>query len=326
MIQLEQLPRKKRYARASALFGGLIAGLGILIASWAYMNPLEWAEMKSRYQFRHDTGATSSEINGLTAFQHLEPPSQHLRTCWLFIHGMGDSLVTWKKLIPLLARDQSWIAVDLPGQGGNRKEIDAEKYRVSQTAERIYSGLKADDLIRKTCEQYRVVANSFGGWIALKMALDHPAGIYQLFLLGGVGIQKPALPSLPIFTEPTVEALKDFQSKAYFKPRELPDSIWQAATERAKKGESGRIRASQTVDEYLDGKLSLLRVETLSIHGEADRIVPLDYAQALVSQIRGAKLEKISECGHMPQKECPERLKAVIASYLEERGKRGLSP
>ena len=307
------------YARASALLGGLIAGLIILIASWAYMNPIEWTEMKARFQFRRDTNAVAIELSGLSGFMHLEKPGEPLRDCWLFIHGMGDSLITWKKLIPIVSKDSSWIALDLPGQGGNRKERDSNEYRVSKTVERILAGLAEDPQIQKTCEQYRVVANSFGGWIALKMALTHPTKVHQLILLGGVGVKSPELPKLPIFGAPTVEALKDFQAKAYFKPRELPDSIWEAATEKAKKSEAGRIREAQGEDEYLDRRLSALRTETLYLRGDADRIVPEYYAKVLVSQIPGAKLETLSECGHMPQKECPEKVARVLSDFLRSR-------
>lgn len=308
--------KRKKAARFSALFGGLIAGLVILVASWAYLNPLEWAELKSRFDFRRETGAVATDLDGMIGFQKLQSTRPEPDLCWIFIHGNGDSLTTWKRFIRVIPPETRWIAFDLPGQGGNRKERTLERYRVSLVSERVFQGLESDIEISKKCEKFRLIANSFGGWVALKMALLKPELLESVVILGGVGIQKPELPKLPIFSEPTVEALKDFQAKAYFKPRELPDSIWLAALERAKKSEVPRIREAQTEADFLDGKLSRLKTPIFYFHGDSDRIVPKEYAQSLVSQISGvgARLYKLKECGHMPQKECPEQLLSEMKS------------
>lgn len=306
----------RRYARLSALIGGAIGGLILIVVSWAYLNPLEWAELKSRYELRQATGAKVAEIKGMLALMHFdsrgpEPSSPGL--CWVFVHGSGDSLTTWKRFIRVLPPETRWIALDLPGQGGNRKERDPEKYRVTKTAERIWEGLGENPDALHACAKYRIVGNSFGGWVAARLALLHPEKTEKLILAGGVGLKTPELPPLQIFSAPSIEALKDFQAKAYFKPRELPDSIWKAALERAEKSEVPRIRESQKSEDWLDGGLAKLSgVRTLYIWGEADRIVPKEYAKTLSSQIPGAKFEILPRCGHLPQKECEAELYRVI--------------
>jgi pimeloyl-ACP methyl ester carboxylesterase len=61
-----------------------------------------------------------------------------------------------------------------------------------------------------------------------------------------------------------------------------------------------------------------IRVPTLLIHGERDRLVPVSMARATARRRRDWTVEIFDDCGHVPQIEQPERFVAVTAGWLQE--------
>ncbi len=60
-----------------------------------------------------------------------------------------------------------------------------------------------------------------------------------------------------------------------------------------------------------------LRVRTLIIWGEKDRIVPIDAGEKIVRKLHQARLEIIPEAGHLPQEEAPEKVYGIIKDFLK---------
>ena len=63
-----------------------------------------------------------------------------------------------------------------------------------------------------------------------------------------------------------------------------------------------------------------LDVPTLLLWGEADRVVPLWVAQELERRLPDARLEVMTECGHIPPEEKPEESLEILMNFLEETG------
>jgi pimeloyl-ACP methyl ester carboxylesterase len=68
----------------------------------------------------------------------------------------------------------------------------------------------------------------------------------------------------------------------------------------------------------LDDQLEQLKPPTLLVWGDSDRVSPLSVAQNYQRLIAGAKLEVISQCGHIPPLEKPQELVQHIARFLVE--------
>jgi pimeloyl-ACP methyl ester carboxylesterase len=52
------------------------------------------------------------------------------------------------------------------------------------------------------------------------------------------------------------------------------------------------------------------------IWGASDRYLPPAYAQDVAARLPRARLELLPACGHVPQRECPERLLALLEPAL----------
>jgi pimeloyl-ACP methyl ester carboxylesterase len=56
----------------------------------------------------------------------------------------------------------------------------------------------------------------------------------------------------------------------------------------------------------------------LVITGDDDRIVPTNQSIRVASEIPGAQLVVIPQCGHVPQEEQPDLFMAAVASFLAQ--------
>ena len=61
-----------------------------------------------------------------------------------------------------------------------------------------------------------------------------------------------------------------------------------------------------------------VRVPTLMIHGQKDRLVPVSLARATSRRRADWTLEVFDDCGHVPMIEQPERFVAVVSDWLAE--------
>jgi pimeloyl-ACP methyl ester carboxylesterase len=282
--------------------------------------PLEFAEGLQRVEL-WKTGIRDvklGEFHGLLQ-DHCDPrlKSGEGCTCVALIHGLGDNAMTWKKILSW--PKASWqemglnqplriLALDLAGSGQTPPPSEPTDYRVRSQARAIQSALG------QMCPKWIVVGNSLGGWIASWLTLDFPDRVSRMVLLSPAGLKAAQAEAGSLLTQPTVESLKEFQKKAYFHPRPIPESVWRQIVERAKKSQASQIRNAQVEEDFLDLKLGSIQRPTLILWGQADQIISIQIGYQMRSLIPGVLWREVPECGHLPQKECPS---AVIRAILE---------
>jgi len=72
-------------------------------------------------------------------------------------------------------------------------------------------------------------------------------------------------------------------------------------------------------DPQLRKWLHRIKVPTLLIWGDHDRVFPKEYALAYQRLIPGAKVVVIPECGHLPNVEKPEAFVRELAGFLKSK-------
>ena len=125
----------------------------------------------------------------------------------LFIHGSGPGVsawANWRLTIPALSRSYRVIAPDMVGFGFSDRPKGVAYAKDTWIAQAI--GL----LDALGIEKAHVVGNSFGGAIALAMAIRHPERVGRLALMGAVGVPFPITPGLDAVWgyEPSFEAMR----------------------------------------------------------------------------------------------------------------------
>ncbi|MGH2688542.1 MAG: alpha/beta fold hydrolase, partial [Actinomycetota bacterium] len=75
-----------------------------------------------------------------------------------------------------------------------------------------------------------------------------------------------------------------------------------------------RDRADSTPD------LPGIALPVLVLHGDEDRIVPVDEARAMVAAIPGSRFAVVTGAGHLAPMEKPDVANAVVGAFLRRSG------
>ncbi|MNX74777.1 2-hydroxy-6-oxo-6-phenylhexa-2,4-dienoate hydrolase [compost metagenome] len=156
-----------------------------------------------------------------------------------------------------------------------------------------------------------VVGTSMGGRVALQLALDHPERVGALVLVDASGLK---LEGHPILSPAEVDVAA-FRQALFHRPS---PTLARAATGEVPAWYATMRRLTATpLRTDLQARLGEIRVPTLVVWGEEDRVIPPPYAEAFQRGIPGARLRWIPEAGHVPMLERPGAVNEAIADFLE---------
>ncbi|MFC7583890.1 alpha/beta fold hydrolase [Nonomuraea antimicrobica] len=246
--------------------------------------------------------------------------------------GVDNALLSWRHLIPVLADTHHVLALDWPKQGRSRP------WRGKADHERMLRCV-VDVLDHFGLRSAALVGLSQGGALALATAIRHPgrvdrlvalapAGILSfppvvhqaLWLTARVSLLNRTLPGAMLRTRPRVAA---FTRKALFAGpvpdfEDVVDEILEEVRE-AGAGSSDWQNASigplrMRVD--LRPRLGEIACPTLLIQGDRDVGVPPATTRAAAALIPDCRLELLKGVGHWSNRQCPDRVNALIAGFL----------
>lgn len=155
-----------------------------------------------------------------------------------------------------------------------------------------------------------VVAESFGGWVALWLAAKHPDLVEQLVLQGPAGLRDEGTGGVPADPEARMRAL---YSKPEHAPKETrsPDLI--AATQRARDAYVGDI----AYDAALHKALPDIKARTLIVMGTKDTVAPVIAAHRIKAAVPNSHLSFIYGAAHALEFDAPDRVGPLIGRFLE---------
>jgi len=251
-----------------------------------------------------ELSATSRSVAGLF---HIDwsPPDQR-GSPLVLVHGAGGSHGHWPREAQALP-GRRVISVDLPGHGGSPGPA---RRAVADYARDLLGLLDALGLARAV-----LVGHSMGGAIALTLALDWPARVAGLGLVGTGARLRVAPDILQATADPAawaaaVEGMADWS----FGPGASP------ALRSAFTGEMRRVPAAVVHGDFLAcdafdvrDRLGEIRMPTAVVCGDADRLTPPRFAEFLRDRIAGATLALIPGAGHMVALEFPAPTVAALA-------------
>jgi pimeloyl-ACP methyl ester carboxylesterase len=172
-----------------------------------------------------------------------------------------------------------------------------------------------------------VVGTSLGGWIAAELAALWPERVARLVLVDAVGLWIAEHPIGELFgTEPPALAKMIFHDQqhpvAQLMASMTPDAIAHVPEEFAYAQLAAFEAAAKVAwnpylhDPKLEGRLRRVTAPTLVVWGRQDGLVPLAYGERWRDRIRGARLEVIDRCGHLPPIERADAFAAAVLGFL----------
>ena len=229
----------------------------------------------------------------------------------VLVHGVASSAADWTPLFHKLKQSHRIYAPDLLGYGDSDAPRDSD-YSVATQTDIVRGFLDAMHL-----QQPDVAGVSMGGWIALKLAAEHPDRVRRLVLISSAGLAFPTTLTETSFSATTVDEQREsFRLQSDLAPK-LPRFILYDFLRRSRE-KAWIVRASmrsmlQRRELLLDHKLQRVRMPVLIIAGTTDRIVPFSVAVHLKVEIPHATLVPLNGCGHLAVVECRDRtLKAML--------------
>jgi pimeloyl-ACP methyl ester carboxylesterase len=163
------------------------------------------------------------------------------------------------------------------------------------------------DLGEKACD---VVAESFGGWVALWLAARHPGLVDHLVLEAPAGLVPDGEGGFP--ADP-----KERFAKLYAHPdRSVPDARGAAVLE-ANRQMMQSYAGEVSFDRELAALLPTIKAHTLILMGTEDKIVPASSGQLIKSKIDRSRLTYIFGAAHALEFDAPDRVGGIASDFLE---------
>ena len=244
----------------------------------------------------------------------------------MMIHGSGPGVTAWtnwRLVIPELAKNRRVIAPDMLGFGYSERPED-QIYNRERWVKHAIGVL--DEL---GLDQVDLVGNSFGGGLALALAIEHPQRIRRLVLMGSVGVSFPITKGLDEVWgyEASLDNMRRLMGVfAYDKSLltdELAEMRYQASV-RPGFQESFSAMFPAPRQRWVDNLASneedirALPHESLILHGREDEVIPLAASLKLAELIDRAQLHVFGRCGHWTQIEHADRFARLVNDFLNE--------
>ncbi len=282
----------------------------------AYLHPLATADTLIRLNlWGHGVHSRTVNVGGerIHYFEAL-PAGGAPGTPLVLVHGLGSRGEDWAPLIPSLAAAGFHVyAPDLLGYG--RSPRPDVSYSIALEESVVVGFMQTLQVNHADLGGW-----SMGGWVAAKLALDHPELVNRLILYDAAGIYFRPTYNTSLFV-PTTPAGVD-QLIAMLKPnaKTLPAFIARDALRRFQR--NGWV-VQRSVNRMLDGqdlldfRLDALKTPTLIVWGAKDRLIPASVGQRMHQLIAGSSLDLIEGAGHLAPIDCPHSSLKATLDFLQ---------
>lgn len=290
------------------------ARLGFLTAAAAAVSTALWVESRSRQAERkHPAPGKYTYVDGVRLHYVMRGEGKPV----VLLHGnsvtQGDFQASG--LLDRLARNHCVIAFDRPGYG------HSDRPRGMPWTPRAQAHLLRRALAGLGIDRAAVVGHSLGTQVAIAMALDHPALVGSLVLVGGFYYPTfrldswlaapsgwPVVGDLLRYTGTALAARAslDAMIRAIFAPNEVPRAFFRAVPRELllrplqlrSHAEDGRFMVPQA--RALAQRYRELRIPVTLIAGERDKVVdPTAHSRRLHAELARSNLVMVPSAGHM---------------------------
>ena len=242
----------------------------------------------------------------------------------LLVHGSGPGVsawANWRLTLPALAERFTVVAPAVVGFGftdrppGFDYSLDSWRRHLLGFADALGLGT------------FSLVGNSFGGGLALSLAVHEPERVERLVLMGACGVSFPITEGLDRVWgyEPSLETMRGLLDVFAWDPAFATDELAElryAASVRPGFQESFAAMFPAPRQRWVDALatpedvIARLPHPTLVVHGRDDQVIPLDNAYRLLRLIDDAQLHVFGRCGHWTQIEHAQEFNRLVADFL----------
>ena len=204
----------------------------------------------------------------------------------------------------LLAQQHRVIVFEMPGSAGS-----AENSRTQSMPDYAATMVRAADALG--LDRFNLWGTSFGGKVALWLAVQHPERLQALVLEAPAAI-RPAGARAPSGSP------GDMARALYGHPERMPPlPATDPAVQAKQQALTGRLRGPDR-DPELEAGMRVLQTPTLVLFGTLDRVIPPEMGRHYKELMPGnSHLALVYDAGHAIAAERPEAFTEIVADFLD---------
>ncbi len=243
----------------------------------------------------------------------------------LLLHGSGpgvSAFANWRLTMGALSTRYRVLAPDLAGFGFTKVPAGVT-YSRQVWLDQIVGFLDAVGV-----ERAQVVGNSFGGSMALALAIARPERVGRLVLMGSVGVPFEISQGLDAVWgyEPSIDTMRSLMRDTFaYDPGLVTEDLVRMRYEASLRPGVQEAFASvfpaprqRWVDAMAHPEASIRGIPhpTLIIQGRDDKVIPLTTSTTLHEWIDDSQLHVFGRCGHWTQIEHHGSFCRLVAGFL----------
>lgn len=247
----------------------------------------------------------------------------------VWLHGSGPGATGMSNFGANLPAFEDFrnIVVDLPGWGRSPRPAMDEPL-IFHAADRVVRAMTALGIDRA-----HLVGNSYGGAVAMRIAISHPDLVDRLVLMAPGGVLPTDAPPWPVGLEhlfgymaaekPSREAMSRFVHLMVYDETLATDALVDERYESSLRAHPELPVPPNFGD--LTPDLALISAPTLLLWGREDQTVPLSWAPKILNGIPDAELRVLPHCRHWVQYERAPEFNHIVREFLT-RAAAGVTP
>jgi pimeloyl-ACP methyl ester carboxylesterase len=291
----------------------LVVGLGFGLLF--YEHP-EWVLRQQTHLRLFVAGVQSNYVmtpEGRIHYYEAEPRIPGGGVPLVLVHGLADRDESWEPMLRRLKRAGFHVyALDLLGAGRSPAPADSD-YSIATQEQ-----LVADFIQSLGLQKPDVGGWSSGGWVVMKLALDHPDTVDRVVVYDSAGLKQQGAQAAPVFHPQSEEDVQKLAS-ALGVPK-LPGFEARDALKRLQSQQWVTDKAMASMadgKDTLDGRLSGLQSPLLIVWGADDKMLPVSVGIQMHELDPRSELDVMEGCGHLAPKMCAPRVAAATADFLK---------
>jgi 3-oxoadipate enol-lactonase len=233
------------------------------------------------------------------------------------LHSLLSDRASFDAIVPQLSQSFRLIVPELPGFGRSRAAGGGLAAVADRMAEAVKDAAGGEEAI--------VLGNGYGGFVALQMAIRHPATATKLVLADcGAAFSEEGRQAFRNMAAASkargLPAITDVAMRRLFAPEfqaEHPD-LMRDRREAFLRTDPEVFQAACAALAELDlrPELASVKVPVLVLVGEQDEATPPPMSRELAALLPDARLKIIAGCAHVPQLQSPEAFLDAIGDFL----------
>ncbi|MEU0468385.1 MULTISPECIES: alpha/beta fold hydrolase [unclassified Amycolatopsis] len=239
----------------------------------------------------------------------------------VWLHGSGPGATGMSNFggnLPAFS-DYRNIVVDLPGWGESPRP-ETDEPLIFHAADRVCRAMTALGI-----ERAHLVGNSYGGAVAMRIAMRYPDRVDRLVLMAPGGVLPPDAPPWPaglarLFgymaaDKPSREAMAEFVRLMVHDESLATEALIDERYESSLRAHPELPIPPNFGD--LTPDLGLITAPTLLVWGREDQTVPLAWAPKILAGIPNAELRVLPNCRHWVQYERAPEFNHIVREFLQ---------